>query len=47
MATREVPSLGPEDDCFHQVSDDWWESETAWFSFSVPRSVLTISPRAI
>src|SRR5271165_459790 len=36
MADREVPLLGPEDDCFHEATDNWWETETAWFSFNVP-----------
>lgn len=28
--------FGPDDDNFHALSDDWWETETAWFSFNVP-----------
>jgi hypothetical protein len=31
-----MPVLGPEDDGFHEHSDHWWETETAWFSFNVP-----------
>ena len=30
------PPLGPDDDRLHPHSDDWWETETAWFSFNVP-----------
>lgn len=29
------PALGPDDDGFHQPSEHWWETETAWFSFHV------------
>ncbi len=28
--------LTAADDRFHPVSEDWWETETAWFSFNVP-----------
>jgi hypothetical protein len=31
-----IPVLGPDDDGFHEPSDHWWETETAWFSFNVP-----------
>jgi hypothetical protein len=31
-----IPPLTAEDDCLHQASDHWWETETAWFSFNVP-----------
>lgn len=38
-----IPALGhpphpftPADDEFHALSDDWWETETVWFSFNVP-----------
>jgi len=34
------PTLGPDDDDFHACSDDWWETETAWFSFHVPERRL-------
>jgi hypothetical protein len=30
------PSLTAEDDAFHEHTDHWWETETAWFSFNVP-----------
>ncbi|HVX16525.1 MAG TPA: hypothetical protein VHA73_00705 [Acidimicrobiales bacterium] len=30
------PPLTAADDAFHEASDHWWETETAWFSFSVP-----------
>jgi hypothetical protein len=33
---REYPALTPDDDGFHPASDHWWETETAWFSFSIP-----------
>ncbi len=36
MSDRTVPPLGPDDDCFHEVSDHWWETETVWFSFNIP-----------
>jgi hypothetical protein len=36
MFEHEGPALGPDDDAFHDHSDHWWETETAWFSFSVP-----------
>jgi hypothetical protein len=32
----DAPALTPADDGFHPASDDWWETETAWFSFNVP-----------
>lgn len=32
----EIPVITPDDDRFHPASDDWWETETAWFSFNVP-----------
>ena len=34
--------FGPEDDKFHigKMSDRWWETETAWFSFCVPERRL-------
>jgi len=38
--THEGPPLGPEDDAFHEASDHWWETETAWFSFNVPERRL-------
>lgn len=28
--------FGPDDDNFHHLSDDEWETETCWFSFNVP-----------
>jgi hypothetical protein len=31
-----VPILTDADDGFHPASEDWWETETAWFSFNVP-----------
>ena len=34
------PPLTPEDDAFHPHSDHWWETETAWFAFSVPERQL-------
>jgi hypothetical protein len=30
------PALTPDDDRLHPLSDHWWETETAWFSFNVP-----------
>lgn len=32
--------FGPEDDNFHPHSDDWWETETCWFSFNVPERAM-------
>lgn len=32
----EIPTITPDDDRFHPGSDDWWETETAWFSFNIP-----------
>ena len=26
----------PEDDCYHQLSDDPYETETNWWSFNIP-----------
>jgi hypothetical protein len=40
MYTHEGPPLGAEDDAFHEHSDHWWETETAWFSFNVPERRL-------
>ena len=39
--TAESP-FGPKDDRLHtdQMSDRWWETETAWFSFCVPERRL-------
>jgi hypothetical protein len=37
---RVGPALGPDDDAFHEPSDHWWETETAWFSFNVPERRL-------
>ena len=34
------PELTPDDDCFHEATDHWWETETAWFSFNVPERKL-------
>lgn len=34
------PELSPDDDRFHEASDHWWETETAWFSFNVPERRL-------
>ena len=31
---------GPEDDMFHNYSDDVWETETTWYSFNVPERNL-------
>ncbi|HEY9556793.1 MAG TPA: hypothetical protein VIR58_08660 [Acidimicrobiales bacterium] len=31
-----IPELTADDDRFHAASDHWWETETAWFSFSIP-----------
>ena len=31
-----IPELTEVDDRLHPSTDDWWETETAWFSFSVP-----------
>ena len=38
----ESPRFRPEDDAFHTavMSDRWWETETAWFSFHVPERRL-------
>jgi hypothetical protein len=38
----EAPRFRPEDDGFHTavMSDRWWETETAWFSFHVPERRL-------
>lgn len=37
-----IRPFGPEDDKFHfdRMSDRWWETETAWFSFCVPERAL-------
>lgn len=37
---RPIPELTADDDGFHGVSDHWWETETAWFSFNVPERRL-------
>ena len=34
------PAITPDDDGFHEASDHWWETETAWFSFSVPEQKI-------
>ena len=34
--TDEEGLIGPDDDCFHRLSDHWWEAETCWFSWNVP-----------
>jgi hypothetical protein len=39
-STHRGPALSPADDALHQHSDDWWETETAWFSFNVPEREL-------
>lgn len=31
-----VPEIVPADDLLHPATDDWWETETAWFSFNIP-----------
>lgn len=31
-----IPELSADDDRLHPASDHWWETETAWFSFSIP-----------
>lgn len=31
-----IPELTPDDDRFHPATDHWWETETAWFAFSIP-----------
>jgi hypothetical protein len=31
-----VVAFTPADDGFHAMTDRWWETETAWFSFHVP-----------
>lgn len=36
----EIPEITAEDDRFHPASDDWWETETAWFSFNIPERRL-------
>jgi len=33
-------ALSPDDDGLHPYTDDWWETETAWFSFNVPERRL-------
>lgn len=33
---RTYPTIGPEDDDFHQLSERWWETETCWFSWNAP-----------
>lgn len=37
-AARRYPTFGAEDDDFHDevLTDRWWETETAWFSWNVP-----------
>jgi hypothetical protein len=35
MITAETP-FTPEDDCYHQLSDDPYETETNWWSFNIP-----------
>jgi hypothetical protein len=41
-AVRQYPTIGPEDDDFHDevLSDRWWETETQWFSWNVPERGL-------
>lgn len=36
LPTGAIPELTPGDDGLHPASDHWWETETAWFSFSIP-----------
>lgn len=36
LAVGTIPALTPDDDRLHPASDHWWETETAWFSFSIP-----------
>jgi len=40
--TTESPVFTAADDGFHfaQLTDRWWETETAWFSFHVPERRL-------
>ena len=35
-----MAAFTPADDGLHQLSDRWWETETAWFSFHVPERCL-------
>jgi hypothetical protein len=35
-ALPDIPVVTADDDGFHPASDDWWETETAWFSFNIP-----------
>ena len=41
-AERTYPTFEPADDDFHDeaMSDRWWETETQWFSWSVPERAL-------
>ncbi|HUC06355.1 MAG TPA: hypothetical protein VL961_13200 [Acidimicrobiales bacterium] len=41
-ADRTYPVFGPHDDDFHDevLSDRWWETETAWFSWNVPERAM-------
>jgi hypothetical protein len=41
-AQRSYPTFGPDDDDFHDevMSDHWWETETQWFSWSVPERAI-------
>ena len=42
MLTKGKPVFEPRDDGFHfeQLGDDWWATETSWFSFHVPERKL-------
>ncbi|WP_296675605.1 hypothetical protein [Novosphingobium sp.] len=33
---KDIYAFKPEDDCYHQLSDDPYETETNWWSFNVP-----------
>jgi hypothetical protein len=36
MPTDDPYAFRPEDDCYHQLSDDPYETETNWWSFNIP-----------
>jgi hypothetical protein len=40
MSKQQQDLVGPQDDNFHQLSADPWETETCWFSFHIPERRL-------
>ena len=40
MTDQQARAFGPDDDGLHGLSERWWETETAWFSFHAPERRL-------